>query len=589
MKKAVSLILVLALAVSLATVSSVFGASAATWDGNSIDTSWYQPDKDEFRLSTPEQLAGLSALVNGKDTEYPDGVSFENKTVLLDADIYLGNKPFTPIGHSLSGAQKFAGTFNGQDHSIFNLNVTMVSVADSGNRFGLFGTLTGTCKNLNIKSAEINTPFDCYSAFIAGHANGGKIVSCTVDTYSKLSCVSSSNGAFAGRVENGGIIDSCINNAPITCTALEGSTKHVIVGGIAGLVGKSTVSYCVNYGKITADATNVGEGSQQGVGGIAGFSNVGSILNCVNEGDVSLTHTAAGTGTAGIVGKWHAGAGSTVENCYNFGSVTGANGDTTRTALIVGHAKAKGTVKNSGSLSCGSLELVGTEAAGSATAEELIIAEKDSEEYKSIRAKADEIEKTLETVPVTLTVHYVDEAGNKLAEDVVQSVYKGGTYRIVSPVIEGYDFDKDVVEGTVEGNTELTVTYKKKVCTVTVKYVYEDGKEAAADKTETGNYGDEFSITSPKIEGFTPNFAEVKGKFETTRTITVKYKAAPTSDTSSDEPNNTTEAPSSGSDTSSTKPNEGGSCASCSSFAALPLLALSAVALLGTALVTKKK
>ena len=141
----------------------------------------------------------------------------------------------------------------------------------------------------------------------------------------------------------------------------------------------------------------------------------------------------------------------------------------------------------------------------------------------------------------------------------------------------------------MEGNTELTVTYKKKVCTVTVKYVYEDGKEAAADKTETGNYGDEFSITSPNIEGFTPNFAEVKGKFETTRTITVKYKAAPTSDTSSDEPNNTTEAPSAGSDTSSTKPNEGGSCASCSSFAALPLLALSAVALLGTALVTKKK
>ena len=107
MKKAVSLILVLALAVSLVAVSSVLGASAATWDGNSIDTSWYQSDKDEFRLSTPEQLAGLSALVNGKDTEYPDGVSFENKTVLLDADIYLGNKPFTPIGHSLSGAQKF--------------------------------------------------------------------------------------------------------------------------------------------------------------------------------------------------------------------------------------------------------------------------------------------------------------------------------------------------------------------------------------------------------------------------------------------------------------------------------------------------
>lgn len=588
MKKAVSLILVMTFAVSLITLSSVFGVSAAIWDGNSVDTSWYNPEKTEFKLSTPEQLAGLSALVNGKDTTYPDGVSFEGKTVLLDADIYLGSKSFTPIGHSLSGAKKFAGVFDGQNHSIFNLYVTMVSAADSGNRFGLFGTLTGTCKNLSIKSAEVNTPFDCYSAFIAGHANGGKIISCTVDTYSKLTCVSSSNGAFAGRVENGGIIDSCINNAPITCTALEGSTKHVIIGGIAGLVGKSTVSYCVNYGKITADATKVGEGSQQGVGGIAGFANVGSILNCVNEGDVSLTHTTVGTGTAGIVGKYHSGAGSTVENCYNFGTVTGVNGDTTRTALIVGHVKAKGTVKNSGSLACGSLESLGTEAAGSATSEGLVTAAKDSEEYKTIRAKADEIEKTLETVPVTLTVHYVDEAGNKLAEDVVQSVYKGGTYRVVSPVIEGYDFDKEVVEGTADADTELTVTYKKKVCTVTVKYVYEDGTEASPDKTETGNYGDEFSIASPEIEGFTPNFAEVKGKFETTRTITVKYKAAKVSDTVSEEPKNTTAAPS-GSSTTAEKPNDGGSCASCSGFAALPLLALAAAALLGTAITVKKK
>lgn len=589
MKKAVSLTIVLALAISLTAVFSVFGTSAATWDGSTVDTSWYQPEKDEFRLTTPEQLAGLSALVNGKDTTYPDGVDFKDKTVLLDADIYLGGKPFTPIGHSISGAKKFAGTINGQNHSIFNLNVTMVSVEDSGNRFGLFGTLTGSCTNLKIKSAEINTPYDCYSAFIAGHANGGKITFCTVDTYSKLTCVSSSNGAFAGRVENGGIIDSCINEAPITCTALEGSAKHVIVGGIAGLVGKSTVSYCINYGKITADATKVGEGSQQGVGGIAGFANIGAVMNCVNEGDVTLTHTAAGTGTAGIVGKFHSGAGSVVENCYNFGSVKGASDDTTRTALIVGHAKAKGSVKNCGSVACGNLDLIGTEAAGSATAENLVKAEKNSEDEKSVRAKADEIINTLNTIPVKLTVHYVDEAGNKLAEDVVQEVYKGGAYRIVSPVIEGYEFDKDVVEGIVEGDTELTVTYKKKVCTVTVKYVYEDGKEAAPDKTETGSYGDEFLIVSPGIEGFTPNFAEVKGKFETTRTITVKYTAISKPSDTGSETSGTSDTPQSGSVTTGEKPNEGGSCASCSGFAALPILALSAMAMLGTALIIRKK
>ena len=40
-------------------------AEGEVWDGT-VDISWYDPDKTEFSLSTPAQLAGLAALVNGR-------------------------------------------------------------------------------------------------------------------------------------------------------------------------------------------------------------------------------------------------------------------------------------------------------------------------------------------------------------------------------------------------------------------------------------------------------------------------------------------------------------------------------------------
>ncbi|MGN0968743.1 MAG: hypothetical protein ACI4O3_05675, partial [Oscillospiraceae bacterium] len=64
MKRFLSMVLTLALALSLLSAVPAQAAGSSAWDGT-VDISWYDPDQSEFYLSTPAQLAGLAALVNG--------------------------------------------------------------------------------------------------------------------------------------------------------------------------------------------------------------------------------------------------------------------------------------------------------------------------------------------------------------------------------------------------------------------------------------------------------------------------------------------------------------------------------------------
>ena len=63
MKRVFSLLLCLCLCAALLPALPAAAADAA-WDG-SVDISWYDPAQSEYDISTPAQLAGLAALVNG--------------------------------------------------------------------------------------------------------------------------------------------------------------------------------------------------------------------------------------------------------------------------------------------------------------------------------------------------------------------------------------------------------------------------------------------------------------------------------------------------------------------------------------------
>ena len=120
-----------------------YAASQVTpWDGTA-DTSWYDASQTEFVLTTAQQLAGLSELSTA-------GITFEGKTVKLGADIDLDSKNFEPINF-------FAGTFDGDGHTISNMSISTNLIATLSQRYiGLFREVSNaTIKNLTMDNAQL--------------------------------------------------------------------------------------------------------------------------------------------------------------------------------------------------------------------------------------------------------------------------------------------------------------------------------------------------------------------------------------------------------------------------------------------------
>ena len=129
------------------------------WDGTA-DISWYNDTDTEFVITTAEQLAGFSKLVD-------DGKTFEGKTVKLGKDIDLHvvddageSISFNPIG-SYRYDKVFMGIFDGQNYTISNMSQNTWAL-DNGYYYsdcglGLFGAVEGgTVKNLVMDGASIS-------------------------------------------------------------------------------------------------------------------------------------------------------------------------------------------------------------------------------------------------------------------------------------------------------------------------------------------------------------------------------------------------------------------------------------------------
>ena len=233
------------------------------WNGT-YDTNWYNNSKNEFNISTAEQLAGLSELVNA-------GNDMNGKRFVLTCDIYLnadeGNQVFTPIASVSSGVQ-FSGIFDGNGYTIYRLYRVE---SDDSTEGGLFGTVGeyGVIKNLIIDQSYVRQDA----------------------------------GAFAAI--NYGTIMFCENMGLVAGTIAEGDNY---VGGIVGET-YGMVYGCANKGRVI--------GYYGWAGGISGYVKTvkGCVKACYNSGCVSSGGFAAG----GIIGQiGHIG---TVEDCFNIGTI----------------------------------------------------------------------------------------------------------------------------------------------------------------------------------------------------------------------------------------------------------------------------
>ncbi|EGN3549878.1 class 1 internalin InlJ [Listeria monocytogenes] len=108
-----------------------------------------------------------------------------------------------------------------------------------------------------------------------------------------------------------------------------------------------------------------------------------------------------------------------------------------------------------------------------------------------------------------VTVHYLDDKGEKLADDEVLSGNLDDSYTSSAKDIPDYTLTTtpDNATGTFTTTSQsVTYVYTKNIVAaepVTVNYVDDTGKTLAPSETLNGNVGDTYNATAKQIEGYT--------------------------------------------------------------------------------------
>ena len=209
------------------------------------------------------------------------GTSYAEKHFVLNVDINLDSKSWTPIG---TKANPFAGTFDGNGKKIYNLSVTM-NVANAG----LFGYVSGTMKDLGIVSGTISPASNAASTY-AGSLVGyltGTVENCYSQATVNVSTVNTTYaGGLIGYVDTAASVKDSYASGNVTVTTTSG---FAYAGGFVSM-NKGTIEGSLAYGNVTAKGQNDSY-SRNG-----GFSakNDGTLTECYrSETQVLTKYTTA--------------------------------------------------------------------------------------------------------------------------------------------------------------------------------------------------------------------------------------------------------------------------------------------------------
>ena len=195
-----------------------------------------------FLIEDQSDLETFAQIVNS-------GEDFAERTIYQVADITLSGE-FTPIGGNATNAtdpnfaQYFCGTYDGQFHTVSNLNINQSSV----NGVGFFGACRGaTIMNFGIESGSVTG-----GNRVGGIAGYGDV--CTfINCYNKANITSLSGsdgcGGLAGVARENASFYGCFNMGKVYA-------KNTAAGGITGWAqGNATIRVCYNEGSVTTTAS----------------------------------------------------------------------------------------------------------------------------------------------------------------------------------------------------------------------------------------------------------------------------------------------------------------------------------------------
>lgn len=247
------------------------------WDGE----TYTEPQKNEsgaYLIGSPDELMWFDKHAKMTDSAVLTADITINEDVNVDVS---GLYKWTPIGwyKDYSSSAKYTGTFDGDEHTISGLYVSMTGSGYTSNYVGLFGYVGTDSKisNLTITDSKIE----------ASGSNRGNNV-----------------GAIAGNAYD---IENCHVTDSVTVT---GSNY---VGGVAGSVDNS-ITASSNAGTVTATANRAG-----GVTGRVQSNKTTAMTECYNSGSVK-----GASFVGGLVGDLY--NGGTISDCYNTGTITATTG-----------------------------------------------------------------------------------------------------------------------------------------------------------------------------------------------------------------------------------------------------------------------
>lgn len=212
----------------------------------------------------------------------------------LEADIDMQNAAWTPV-------ENFTGTFNGNGHRIYNINVSTDS------RYaGFFAYAKGSISNVVFGSKD--------GATYDGVSKVELKYSADTDTWCYAGIVAQSNN----------VLDGIISFVPVTVTA--DSKCKSRVGGIVGSLYNGRMSGCKNYGTVSNVAS---AGAASYVAGLAGIIDgpgdaAGSVQMDDSHNYAAVTTTLGlGNAVAGVAASVTKTAlNTTISNCTNAGEVS---------------------------------------------------------------------------------------------------------------------------------------------------------------------------------------------------------------------------------------------------------------------------
>ncbi len=246
----------------------------APWDGSVEDPV---VDGDNVTINNAAQLAGLARDVNSGNT-------YAGKTVTLTADLNLDNKPWIPIGNLVAyPGQSFNGTFDGGNHTIYNLKCDGDYVG-THEVSGLFGSTVGPIRNVTVKGAEITS--NHYAAVIVAYFSTNKplvIENCHAINCNVTSTPQQINGSWDDGDKVGGIIGYFASSTSYTiknCTV--DNCNISAFRDCGGIFGAGTWTTDISDNRVT-NSTIIA--NQEGYAPYSKDFNVGAICGRKTGGD----------------------------------------------------------------------------------------------------------------------------------------------------------------------------------------------------------------------------------------------------------------------------------------------------------------